>query len=226
MPTWERFPIWDEWKKWTRFAALMDYSLEASATLWKSLPVKDRDHVTIQRNFSGSRFACPGSAFLPILEDRHAFSSLLLLSSWSLIEGHVDEVIDYMVCHGVITIPLVNERRSGITTSEDFFKGGVETWGAKLLMALGRDWSDIQDGKAGIVEVSLVRNALAHGKKQVDQSMLNRFTGAGGGSLPWQIGADISLDLARTRLYRDRMRSFARVISTAAVNSTRAVISP
>jgi hypothetical protein len=213
-----RFSIWDEWKSWTRFQALIDYSLETSATLWQGLPVKDRDQVTIQRTLGQSRFACPGNQFLPMLQDRHTISSLLVLSSYALIEGHIEEVLDYMVTAGVVGIQIVDDVRAGTQTAKTFIaSGGIETWGTSLLLQLGRDWGNVHDGCGGIVEVAIVRNALAHGARTVTQSMINRVQ-QNGGALPWAIGAPIRLDLSLVRTYRDRLRSFARVIGFSAVH--------
>jgi len=214
--TWHRYAIWDEWKSLTRFTALVDYSLETSATLWKALPIRERDAVTLVRPEGGSKFACPGSSFLPILEDRHTIASLLILSSYALIEAHVDDVLEHMAASGITSIQLVNDYRSGLFTAQQFCsRGGVETWGQTLLSSLGRDWSEVLDGKAGAVEVATVRNAIAHGKKHVDQSMINRVNNANG-TLPWGLGDAITLNLALTRIYRDRLRSFARVVGSAA----------
>lgn len=63
--------------------------------------------------------------------------------------------------------------------------------------------------------MAAVRNALAHGRKVVDPSMVNRVTAAGG-ALPWIAGDRIELSLLQTRIYRDRLRSFARVVGTGA----------
>lgn len=214
--SWHRYGIWDEWKEWKRFLALVDYSLETSATLWKALPIKDRDQVTLIRPSGGSKFSCPGDRFLPILDDRHTISTLLVISSYALVEGHVDEVLRHAAASPITSIPLVNSVRSGSVTGQSLCSnGGIETWGATVLSAFGRDWSNVHDGKAGAVEVATVRNALAHGKRCVDTSMLNRVTAAGG-TLPWPVGDPISLDMTLTGLYRNRLRSFARVLGTAA----------
>ncbi len=213
---WHRYGIWNDWKEWTQFLALVDYSLESSAAVWRYLPVKDRDQVTLVRTNGGSKFSCPGDRFLPTLESRHTVCTLLILSSYALIEGHVEEVLKHAAASPLASVPLVNDFRSGAITAKGFCSnGGVETWGTILLNAFGRDWSSVHDGKAGAVEVAAVRNALAHGKKCVSASMVNRVTAAGG-SLPWSVGDQITLDMNLTGLYRNRLRSFARVIGTAA----------
>lgn len=213
---WHRYSIWDDWKEWTQFLALVDYSLESSATTWRSLPVKDRDQVTLVRTNGGSKFSCPGDRFLPTLESRHTVCTLLILSSYALIEGHVEEVLIHAAASLLASVSLVNDFRNGVITAKGFCSnGGVETWGTALLSAFGRDWSNVYDGKAGAVEVAAVRNALAHGRKCVTASMINRVTAAGG-SLPWCEGDPIALDMTLTGLYRNRLRSFARVIGTAA----------
>lgn len=213
---WHRFSIWDDWKEWTQFLALVDYSLESSAAAWRSLPVKNRDQVTLVRTNGASKFSCSGDRFLPTLESRHTVCTLLILSSYALIEGHVEEVLTHAAASSLATSPLVNDFRNGVITAKGFCSnGGIETWGTTLLSAFGRDWNNVHDGKAGAVEVAVVRNALAHGVKCVSASMVNRVT-AVGGSLPWVVGDRIALDMTLTGLYRNRLRSFARVIGTAA----------
>lgn len=201
----------------TRYFALVDYSLNTSAMLWEALPIKDRDSATLQRQFGTSKFACPGGNVLPVLQDRHTLCSLLTLSSYALVEAHVDDVITYMVSKGSVGVQLVDDVRAGKTTVRGFVgSGGIEVWGTTLLNQLGRSWADVFDGLGGAVEVATVRNALAHANRTVGQSMINRVQQSGGG-LPWPLGAEIALDLERARVYRDRLRSFARVTDMAAV---------
>ncbi|TCO37263.1 hypothetical protein EV148_11074 [Dokdonella fugitiva] len=214
--TWHRYSIWDDWKEWTQFLALVDYSLESSASVWKSLPVKDRDQVTLIRTNGGSKFTCPGDRFLPTLESRHTVCTLLILSSYALIEGHVEEVLSHAADSSLASVALVNDFRNGIVTAKGLCSsGGIEKWGTTLLSAFARDWTNVHGGKAGAVEVATVRNALAHGRKCVTTSMVNRVSAAGG-ALPWSVGDPITLDMALTSLYRNRLRSFARVVGTAA----------
>lgn len=104
---------------------LVDYSLETSASLWKALPIKDRDHVTLVRPNCGSKFACPGSNFLPVLEDRNAMSTLLILSSYALLEGHVDEVLAHMAASPLRSVPLVDSVRAGLITRKSFCANGA-----------------------------------------------------------------------------------------------------
>lgn len=93
--------------------------------------------------------------------------------------------------------------------------GGIEAWGTRILTDLGRDWSYVEAEKAGLVEVAIVRNAIAHGETDVTQSMVNRVNIVGG-SLPWNIGSPIRLDIARVKEYRHRLRSFTRVVEHGA----------
>ena len=43
--------------------------------------------------------------------------------------------------------------------------GGIEVWGQRLLDAAKAEWKQVKAGKAGAVEVAVVRNTIAHGER-------------------------------------------------------------
>jgi len=199
--------------------ALTEYSLELATNHWESLPVEELAGAIIERPNGSGIFRCQGNHIIPVLKDRHVLSSMLLLASYALIEAHVENVLEYSVAKPATSSKLVNDFRAQTTTFDDFLKGGIEAWGTKILTELQRTWTDVAKGKAGLVEVSTVRNALAHGENLVTINMVNRVTAAGG-ILPWSCGGEIKLTPDLLNEYRARLRSFARVISTAAVTLT------
>ena len=48
--------------------------------------------------------------------------------------------------------------------------GGIEDWGARPLATTGSAWDSLKEGRAGAVEVSVVRNAYAHGGRRIDEA--------------------------------------------------------
>jgi hypothetical protein len=209
-------PVWERWKELTQFLALSDHVLLSQKEQWQTLPLAGKDDARIVRSDGPYKFETDGKTYGAILADRHVLSSVVLLNSYALVESLVRQVYSYLEPLPTITTPLLTDLRAKTTSIRGELKsGGIETWGAKLLQDLGRDWSYVESGLAGVVEVAIVRNSVAHGESHVTQSMLNRvFTASG--TLPWGLGSEIKLDIARLKEYRHRLRSFARVIEHGA----------
>ena len=66
--------------------------------------------------------------------------------------------------------------------------GPVEEWGTELLSRGGSGWDDVKDGRAGVVEVAVVRNAVAHGRHVVDERSAQRLVAAGVAHRPARLG--------------------------------------
>ncbi len=96
-------------------------------------------------------------------------------------------------------------------------KGGVEAWADVIIKKLKQNWSDVYGGKAGLVEVSLMRNAIAHGVRSMNQSMLDAAV-ARSAALPFQAGQAITISFELLNEYRGRLRSFCRVLSDGLVH--------
>jgi hypothetical protein len=141
---------------------------------------------------------------------------MVLQASFGLIEEHARDILCELNQAGIDVTDLLE---TGRTTIEDRIEhyppsNGIEDWGTKLLTKVDRQWSDVKPGLPGIVEVAVVRNALAHGSPIVSQRMLNRLSNVDG-KLPWKSGETIELNYDKVRLYRDRLRSLARVLADA-----------
>ena len=209
-------PVWDRWKELTQFLALSDHVLLSQQEQWKSLPLADKDNAKIVRHDGPYKFETDGRTYDAILSDRHVLSSVVLLNSYALVETLARQVYDLIAIDPAVNTSLLTDIRSGVTTVHAVLKnGGLETWGTKLLLDLGRNWGYVETGLPGLIEVAVVRNGIAHGESQVTQSMLNRVA-ASGATLPWPLGADIKIDIPRLKEYRHRLRSFARVIEHGA----------
>lgn len=219
---WTRFTVWDEWTKLTRFAALIDWVLENTATVWKSLPIKGLSEATLNLPSGTKSLQCSAQLFLPLVEDRHTISSVILLSSYALIEGHAEDVLKKLVASPIQNVSLIDAIRSGKATPESIMSaGGIEGWVTCLLIAVNRTWDNIDDGKAGITEVGVVRNALAHGVTHVTEEMIRRVQNSGA-ALPWKLGEKIYVSMDLMRTYRGRLRSLARTLADGAIVSIRA----
>jgi len=82
---------------------------------------------------------------------------------------------------------------------------GIEDWGARLLEAAAKTWSDVEGGLAGIAEVGVMRNLVSHGANEVDAKSHARLAKAG--STSHALGSEVVLDYDRVTLYRARLRS-------------------
>lgn len=209
-------PVWARWKELTQFLALTDHVLVSQQEQWRALPIADRHAVKILRQDGPYRFETDGATYEAILSDRHVLASVVLLNSYALVESAVRQIYGLLVPDMSVSTPLLAQFRARTASIDNLVKnGGIESWGTQVLADFGRNWSYVETEKAGLVEVALARNAIAHGEADVTQTMLNRAIGSGA-TLPWALGTPIRLDIARVKEYRHRLRSFARVVEHGA----------
>ena len=208
--------VWDRWKELTQFLALSDHVLLSQAEQWRSLPIANKDKVDIIRSTGPYSFQTTGLTYEKILDDRHVLSSVVLLNSYALVEEHVRKLYSALEMDPKANTSLLVQFRSGANSINGVLaSGGIEAWATKILDDLSRTWTDVESGRAGIVEAATVRNGIAHGESEVTQPMINRVS-AVGGTLPWGLGFPIKLNIALLKEYRHRLRSFSRVIEHAA----------
>lgn len=181
--------IWDEWKRITRFLESSRIAFGREELLWSSLEVKEKKDVSLVTTEGLSAYSVALSDHLKALRNYDVLFSLVLGATYALAESY-------------------GRLKLGLGDDEDL-TGGIESWGKKLLDATGHDWSKVLGGLAGIVEVSAVRNAYAHGARTVNQKMVNRFT-AHGLVCPWSLGDEVSLTYELVETYRARIKSLMR----------------
>lgn len=181
--------IWDEWKRITRLLESSRIAFGREELLWSSLEVKEKKEVSLVTMDGPSTYSVALSDHLNALRNHDVLFSLVLGATYGLAESY-------------------GRLKLGLGDNEDL-TGGVETWGKKLLDTTGHDWSKVLGGLEGIVEVSAVRNAYAHGARTVNQKMVNRFT-AHGLVCPWSLGDEISLTYELVEAYRARIKSLMR----------------
>ena len=84
---------------------------------------------------------------------------------------------------------------------------------------MGRDWQ-IVDGKAGLVQTSIIRNAIAHRYPRVTQGMAQKAT-VRDANLPYAVGDEIALSVEQCRQHLARIKSFCRRLDGGVVNLAR-----
>lgn len=183
--------IFDEWGELTKVFFSTRIAIDREAALWRSVEIARRDDVTLEVIRGQRTYAVDLNDHVRVLSDEHPLCALVLSLSYALLEAHA---------------------RDRLNTAK--LEGGIEGWAKKLLDAHGRDWADVFGGKQGLVEVAVVRNALAHGAT-ITQEIHQRFADDGG-VCPWPVGMVIRLDFETTNVFRDRLRSLIRVTQAVA----------
>ncbi|QNB06019.1 hypothetical protein G5S34_03965 [Herbaspirillum frisingense] len=181
--------IWEEWKRITRFLESSRISFAREELLWASLEVKDKSNISLVTSKGKSKYSVALLDHLVAIKNHDVLFSLVLTSTYALAESYA-------------------RLKLGLQDDDDL-AGGIESWGRKVLAITGHDWPDVLDGLAGIVEVSAVRNAYAHGARTVNKKMINRFV-AHNLSSPWALGSDLALTYELVETYRARIKSFMR----------------
>ena len=87
--------------------------------------------------------------------------------------------------------------------------GQIEVWGQQILDDASSSWSDVMDGKAGIVELTVYRNAIAHGAKTFEARHVKRMKNIPH-IPPWKEGDTISMNYDLLKTFRARLKSLLR----------------
>lgn len=179
--------IFDEWKQLTRSFFSMKIALDREAALWSSIEIKSPAQTELEVTRGPRTYRVKLAEHTATVLDEHPLCAMALNLSYSLAEAFA---------------------RSRLHVER--LDGGIEGWGTLLLAAVHRDWTDVLDGKQGLIEVAVARSAVAHGAT-VAQSTIDRFSGVG--ICPWQVGNAIRLTFETTQVYRDRLKSLLRACS-------------
>jgi hypothetical protein len=124
------------------------------------------------------------------------------------LKKHLDAVRDeeillasVLIHSYALTEAAATERLGG--DARDF--GGIEDWGTRLLATTRSTWDSLEEGRAGVVEVAVVRNAYAHGSRRIDEFAANRLQAVGITS-PTR-GDLVTLDYPTVIAFRGRLRA-------------------
>jgi hypothetical protein len=182
--------IWDEWKRLTRFLECSKIAFERELGIWSGLHVPDLNAIQIRTSNGDSLFRLTANEHMDTLRDEDLLFFIVLSYSYSLCE-----------CYARVKMGLGESER---------LNGGIENWGTHLLAQAGNTWGDVLGGRAGLIEVAIARNFIAHGSRLVGQSALDRYISATE-SCPWALGESLVLDYVKVELYRSRLKSLMRL---------------
>ncbi len=175
---------WDEWRRITRFLESARLAFDREADLWGSLQIADDTQISVSTG-KGIFEVDVGTHRAAVGDVETLFASVLIHS--------------YALAESAASDHLGRDSRSF---------GGIEDWGGRLLKAAGSEWEKVMDGEVGAVEVAVVRDAFAHGAREVDARAAARLAKLGLKSRP--SGSRVSLDYETLQEYRARLRSLLR----------------
>jgi hypothetical protein len=181
--------VWAEWGRLTRFLESARIAFARECGLWGALELADAASAKIRVKNGEATYQASLVQHREAVSDSWLLHASVLLSYYALAEAAAADKL------GVDDVANV---------------GGIEVWGQRLLEAANADWDDVMDGKAGAVEVAVVRNTIAHGERCYSQRGVNRLQAAGVAPAP-SSGASVLLDYHTLLKYRARLRSLLRV---------------
>lgn len=177
---------YDEWGRMTRFLESARLAFARERDLWASLGIDDPEHVRISAPADRGRYNVALNKHIDAVNDAETLHGSVLVHSYALAE-----------CAAAT--------RLGVDARS--FRG-IEDWGARLLDSTGRDWTDVNGGLAGAVEVAVARNAFAHGSRTLDPAALARLLAAGARR---PSGSRVTLAYGELREFRARLLSLLNV---------------
>ncbi|WP_018879211.1 hypothetical protein [Thioalkalivibrio sp. ALE9] len=181
--------VWTEWGRLTRFLESARIAFAREHQLWGALELADTASPKIHVKNDEATYQASLIQHREAVSDSWLVHASVLLSYYALAEAAAADKL-------------------GVDDVADI--GGIEVWGQRLLEAANADWKDVKDGKAGAVEVAVVRNAIAHGERCYSQRGINRLT-ASGIATTADPGAPVLVDYPARHEYRARLRSLLRV---------------
>jgi hypothetical protein len=184
-----RLHMWSEWGRLTRFFESARIGLLRERRIWESVEISQPSATKLTMRDGPRRYSVTVSQHLAAIQDEHSLCSAVLVYSYALAEMAAREALGIPETHTL--------------------KGGIESWGQRLLKTTSASWAIVLDGKAGCVEVAILRNAVAHGRSKFDLGMRDRLANAGG-TPRWNIGERLTLDYDITTTCRSRLKSLLR----------------
>lgn len=175
--------LWVRWGALTRSLISTRIAVERERSFWESLNFTNRSNLKIKAKARGGALTIRLVDHVKALDDEGTVLAAALVLSYSLAES---AVADHL----------------GLDSRQ---VAGVEDWGGRLLRSAGRDWSQVEGGRPGAVEVGVVRNLIVHGVDKVDPKSHQRLVAAGCDR--FEAGSPIALDYETVGVYRARLRS-------------------
>lgn len=216
---WHRFDVWDDWARLTRFLRSTQIAHNGEVEFWENCLGRKKENAFVFLQDGGSQYKTSVKRHIAAINDEHIFSSMALAHSYSLVEKLGREALATLSKKfpetEIQNIPGLDRSKS-LNDAIELFPNGtaIEVWGKEMLEKYNRNWDDVLGGRAGLVEVSVYRNAAVHGFKKVNQKTINRLLGVGA-TPPWNVGDPFIIDFSKVHLFRQRLQSFMRTISGA-----------
>jgi hypothetical protein len=176
----------DEWGRITRFLESARLAFARERNLWAALELHAPADVRISTPAHQGRYKVKLEKHLAAVSDEETLYASVLLHSYALAEAAASD-------------KLGREVRT---------LGGIEDWGSRLLAGNGADWADVKAGKAGAVELAVVRNAFAHGSRSIGANAEQRLRAVGVTNR--NAGSAVSLTYSDVREFRSRLLSLLR----------------
>lgn len=216
--SWITTPVWHGWGEITRLHGSASLAFRAELESWSERQFNDETELVFTDG--GSEFRTFVPRHISTLQDVSLLHQVALLRYYSLMEAH-----------SRFAIYVLNGQRWNLLTEPPKFAeideieaivlgGGLEAWAKKLIIRCEQDWSKVYGGLLGLVEVSIVRNCLAHGRTIATGDIL-QASQARGVTLPFEEGERFELTFTYFNEYRGRMRSFCRIVSDGLVHIAR-----
>ena len=180
--------MWDEWGRMTRYMESARIALLREKNLWNSLELQDSKNAKVHVVNGAFEYQVSLDEHHSAISDEWLFCAQILVYSYALAEGAASDKL-------------------GCNAAEI---GGVEAWGKRLLDASGNAWNDVLTELAGIIEVSIIRNAISHGQREYTQSNFDRMRNVGV-TPSWVVGDSIALNYELLKEYRNRLKSLLRL---------------
>lgn len=180
--------VWARYGELTRFLESARIAIERERSLWESADFVAAESIQIRSCSIGGAgtYRVQIDQHLATLGDPETLSGLVLLGTCSAAEE-------------LARIALKTERLP---------TGGVEKWGPEALRPNGHDLNEVKGGKAQIVSVYQVRNAVVHGHRAWTEAMVSRVIAAGGS--PPAVGSKVEVAPVLAT-YRSCLRSFMQL---------------
>lgn len=99
-------------------------------------------------------------------------------------------------------------------------QNGIENWAQKLIDDTKQDWDMVYWGKSGLIEISVIRNALMHGYTYASNYLINKAKNRGC-KLPYSEGDKLQVDFEQLHEYRGRIRSLCRILGDGVIHMSR-----
>ena len=215
MPNWTKAQIWDDWGAITRLLWSGRIAFEAEARRWENSHISDPNSVSVRFSDAGGEYVTSLENHLDAIGPRSYFCTVILVQSYALLERHAkgvqyaSKLRDWSILFDVATESTLEE------ISRSRLNGGIESWGSHLLELVRQDWNSVYKGRSGLVEISEIRNAVAH-RHEVTTSYHIENAKRRGTCFPFKEGQRIEISFDQLHEYRGRIRSICRVLTDGA----------